>query len=152
MQTKRLYRSETDRRIGGVCGGLAEYFQIDSTLVRLLAVLIALTAGVGVLAYIIMCIVVPTQSRVITVAPPAVGEAEGTATGTSDGSAEGQPSGPPASRPAAGGGAVWGGVILITIGVIFLVEKTGLLWWWRWNNLWPLLLVVIGLAILLRRR
>ena len=152
MQTKRLYRSETDRRIGGVCGGLAEYFQIDVTLVRLLAVLIALTAGVGVLAYIILCIVIPTQSRVITVVPPAVAEAEGTAVGTSDGAAEGAPSDQTQPRPAPGGVAPWAGVILVALGVIFLLENMGLLWWWRWNNLWPLLLVIIGVMLILRRR
>ncbi|HBB64430.1 MAG: phage shock protein C [candidate division WS6 bacterium GW2011_GWC1_33_20] len=59
---KKLYRSETDRMIGGVCGGLGEYFGIDSTIVRLLFALIVLYGGTGLLLYIILWIVVPTRS------------------------------------------------------------------------------------------
>lgn len=57
--TKKLYRSKTDRRIAGVCGGLAEYFNIDATLVRLLFVLGLLLVGGTFWAYIIMWIVIP---------------------------------------------------------------------------------------------
>jgi len=58
---KRLYRSRTDRMVAGVCGGLAEYFGIDPTIVRLVFVLLALIPGPGVLAYIVMAIVTPEQ-------------------------------------------------------------------------------------------
>ncbi|HLA98251.1 MAG TPA: PspC domain-containing protein [Anaerolineales bacterium] len=58
---KRLYRSTKERMIAGVCGGLAEYFGIDPTLVRLLFVLAALAGGPGLLAYLIMLIVVPEE-------------------------------------------------------------------------------------------
>ena len=61
---KKLYRSETDIMIGGVCGGLAEYFGIDATIVRLLFILILLSGGSGVLIYIVLWIVLPTQSTV----------------------------------------------------------------------------------------
>lgn len=57
---KKLFRSSTDRKICGVCGGIAEYFNIDSTLVRLGVVLLScLASGTGVLAYIIAAIVMP---------------------------------------------------------------------------------------------
>ena len=59
--TKKLYRSSEDRHIAGVCGGLAEYFEIDSSIVRLLFVLFALTGGPGLLIYIILAIVVPEE-------------------------------------------------------------------------------------------
>jgi phage shock protein C len=62
MQHK-LYRSRTDSRIAGVCGGLGEYFDIDPTLIRLIFVLLALTGGHGVLLYIILWIVVPFQDQ-----------------------------------------------------------------------------------------
>ena len=55
---RRLYRSGSERMIGGVCGGLAEYFDIDPTLVRLLFVLAALFGGHGILAYLLMLIVI----------------------------------------------------------------------------------------------
>ena len=54
---RRLYRSRRDRKILGVCGGIAEYFGIDSTLVRLVLVLLILVGGGGVLAYFIAALV-----------------------------------------------------------------------------------------------
>ena len=61
MDGKRLYRSKKDRMICGVCGGIANYFNIDPTLVRLAFVLITLGAGSGVLAYIIAAIIIPDE-------------------------------------------------------------------------------------------
>ena len=59
--TKKLYRNRVDRMIGGVAGGLAEYFNIDPTLVRVLFAVSIAFSGVGILAYIILWIVVPEQ-------------------------------------------------------------------------------------------
>ena len=56
---KKLYKSRTDKKLCGVCGGLAEYLGIDSTVVRLILVLAILFAGVGLLAYIIAALVMP---------------------------------------------------------------------------------------------
>ena len=61
MDGKRLYRSKKDRMICGVCGGIANYFNIDPTLVRLSFVLIAMGAGSGILAYIIAAIIIPDE-------------------------------------------------------------------------------------------
>lgn len=58
---KRLYRSTHDRMIFGVCGGLAEYFDVDPTLVRLAWVIFCTFAGSGVLAYIIAAIIIPNR-------------------------------------------------------------------------------------------
>ena len=58
---KKLYRSKTDKKICGVCGGIAEYLGIDSTIVRLILVLAVVCAGVGVLAYIIAALIMPEQ-------------------------------------------------------------------------------------------
>jgi len=58
---KKLYRSRVDRKIGGVCGGLGEYFGIDPTLVRLLFVLGVLFVGGALLAYLILLIVIPEE-------------------------------------------------------------------------------------------
>ena len=58
---KRLYRSKTDRMIGGVCGGLAEYFNIDPTIVRLLWALFVLGGGSGIPVYIIAWIIIPEE-------------------------------------------------------------------------------------------
>jgi len=56
---KKLYRSEKDSMIAGVCGGIAEYFDVDPTLIRLLTVIFVLLGGAGVVAYIIAWIIIP---------------------------------------------------------------------------------------------
>lgn len=58
MEPKRLYKSRTNRMLAGVCGGIAEYFNMDPTIIRLLAVLLGCTGG-GLIAYIIAAIVIP---------------------------------------------------------------------------------------------
>ena len=56
---KKLAKSQSERKLCGVCGGLAEYFNIDPTLVRLLWVLFSLAGGAGILAYIIAAVIMP---------------------------------------------------------------------------------------------
>lgn len=58
---KRLYKSRTDRKIFGVCGGIAEYFGIDSTIVRLIAVILIFGFGTGVLAYLVAALVMSDE-------------------------------------------------------------------------------------------
>ncbi len=58
---KKLYRSRKDTKIAGVCGGIAEYFNVDSNIIRLLAVL-TIFGGGGIIAYIIAWIIVPLES------------------------------------------------------------------------------------------
>jgi len=62
-EPKRLYRSEKDRRIAGVCGGLAEYMNADPTLVRLAAVVLAVVSGVFpmAIAYVLAILIVPLE-------------------------------------------------------------------------------------------
>jgi phage shock protein PspC (stress-responsive transcriptional regulator) len=59
--TKKYYRSKTDRKIWGVCGGLAKYFDVDPTLVRVVAVASLLVGSLGFWIYIILAIVAPTE-------------------------------------------------------------------------------------------
>ena len=61
MNEKKLYKSSTDKKLAGVCGGIAEYFNIDSTLVRLGWVVFSLLGGSGLLAYLIAAIIMPDQ-------------------------------------------------------------------------------------------
>lgn len=65
--TKRLYRSSTNVKISGVCGGIGEYFDIDPTLVRLLWVLASLFTAVffGILAYVICVCIIPVDTGYI---------------------------------------------------------------------------------------
>lgn len=61
MQTKRLVKSRNDRKLCGVCGGFAEYLNLDPTIIRLIWVLLVLFAGTGLLAYIIAAIIMPEE-------------------------------------------------------------------------------------------
>lgn len=63
---KKLYLSNTDRKIGGVCGGLGEYFDKDSTLFRIFFVLIALLWGFGIILYLAMWLIIPRKPKEIT--------------------------------------------------------------------------------------
>lgn len=56
---KKLYRSNTNRKLCGVCGGLAEYFDIDPTIIRLIFVFLTLFGGGGLLIYLICALVIP---------------------------------------------------------------------------------------------
>ncbi len=60
-KTKKLYRSTKNRVLGGVCGGLGEYFDIDPSLVRLLLLVVVFMGGGGVLIYIILWIILPEE-------------------------------------------------------------------------------------------
>ncbi|MFH0961597.1 MAG: PspC domain-containing protein [archaeon] len=60
-RVKNLYRSKRNRKLAGVCGGLAEYFGVDPTLIRLLWIFFCLAGGAGLLAYIIAWIVMPEK-------------------------------------------------------------------------------------------
>lgn len=62
-KVKRLYRSGKDKILGGVCGGIAEYFNIDPTIVRLIWVFFALAYGTGILAYLIGWLIIPRNPK-----------------------------------------------------------------------------------------
>ena len=59
--TRKLYRSKTDRKVAGVCGGLAQYFNIDPTLIRVLFVVLAVLGGSGLVLYLALWIIVPRE-------------------------------------------------------------------------------------------
>ncbi len=156
---KKLYRSRSDRMIWGVCGGLAKYFDIDPTIVRVIAVLLIFANGLGILAYIILAIVVPLEgSKVITskeTVQENVEEMKGTAgelgreiRSTLAGE-EGESEEVAKVRHRRRN---FLGIILIIVGIFFLLASFNLFWWFRWSYLWPLLLVAIGVLIILSVR
>ena len=66
MSNKKLYKIEEGRKIEGVCGGLAEYLNVDPTLIRVIWALVTLgSAGVGLIAYIICAVIMPKKSEVV---------------------------------------------------------------------------------------
>ena len=58
---KRLYKSSTDKKVCGVCGGIANYFDVDPTVIRLIWVIFTLAGGSGLIAYIIAAIIMPDE-------------------------------------------------------------------------------------------
>ncbi len=132
---KRLYRSTREKMIGGVCGGMAEYFEIDPVLIRILFVVATFVGGSGILAYIICWIIIPEQPRVVQA--PATPEATP------------QP-GTPASQPAVATnghrGSTVVGIVLIVIGGLFLADN--FLPHFHFADFWPVLLIIFGIGIL----
>lgn len=60
---KKLYRSESDKKLCGVCGGIAEYFGLDSTIIRLLWIIASLFVGSGILCYLICALIMPVKKE-----------------------------------------------------------------------------------------
>ena len=61
MQDKKLYKSRTDKKINGVCGGIAKYVGIDATAIRLAWGFLSCVYGIGVIAYIVAALVIPVE-------------------------------------------------------------------------------------------
>ncbi|MFH1331134.1 MAG: PspC domain-containing protein [Actinomycetota bacterium] len=149
---RRLYRSRSDRMLGGVAGGVASYLQVDPALTRLAFAALALAAGAGLLLYVIAWIVIPEepagQAPTATPGPPASPAATdsdpaATALAGAPAAATG-----PAQRPgsAAGRGArLVAGTVLVTMGTLFLLD-------WAFPDLdqflWPAALIALGLGLL----
>jgi len=130
MQQARLMRSETDRMIAGVCGGLAEYLNLDPVLVRLAFVVLGLASGVGLVLYVLLWLVMPTPSR----GQPAIRLMD-------------EPGDDPAALKSRLSPAATVGIIMILVGAFFLLNQAGLV-----NGLfWPIVLIGAGLFFLLRR-
>ena len=128
----RLYRSNTDKVIGGVAGGLADYLNIDPVIVRILFVLLAIFGGSGVLIYIILWIVIPAQLYSF---------------GTSETSGEEVKVeiDPIASQRKTNTGFV-AGLVLIAFGLLFLADQ--LIPYYHLWDFWPVLLIVAGVFII----
>lgn len=140
---RRLYRCRHDKRIAGVASGLAEYFDLDTSLVRVLWVLSIFFGGLGLLLYVAMAFIVPLE-------PETAFAADGQ---TADATAE-SPSPSPTgwhSRPVAdrqprgeGRGAMIVGMILILFGALALVDTFLPDWADSGRFLWPAFIVGIG--------
>lgn len=125
--TRRMYRSNSNKVIGGVCGGMGEYFDVDPTLLRLIAVVGALaTGGLIILAYLLAWIILPQPF-------PGQPTAEFT---------------PAAPRPRSRWGTYLPGLILVVIGGLLLLREY--VYWFSFHDLWPILLVLLGLILILR--
>ncbi|MGI6554428.1 MAG: PspC domain-containing protein [Bacillota bacterium] len=172
---KRIYRSSTDKMLGGVAAGMAQYLDLDVSLVRLLWIMTLFLGGVGLPAYIIAWIVIPEEpypgalSAGAAVKSVETTEAAGPGTAgeegeggnteeispgkTENGSWEGETQGkkdmeslPPGESDAEGRRKKVLGIILIIFGFAFLLRETVNIDFFRY--FWPLLLVFLGIYII----
>lgn len=138
---KILYRSRTNRVIAGVCAGLADYFNIDISLMRVLFVVAALCGSFGFWLYIILWIVVPEEFI--------IGMGDNQQNYGNNGYGETIDITPKEERDRAkpSPGAIIAGLILIFIGLVALADIfMAITWVWK---LWPVILIIVGAVLLI---
>lgn len=142
MAKTNLYRSQKDTVVAGVCGGLGDYLNVDPILFRVLFVLAFLIGGSGLLVYIILWIVIPSDNYIIneTNLNDNTMNDEMNNTEQQSNSSENQ------KKPQKNDGNLWGGLILITLGGIFLIDR--FVPRIDFGDLWPLILIVVGIILI----
>jgi phage shock protein C len=126
FKNRKLYRSQENRMIGGVCGGMAEYFSIDPNLMRILWVILAFLGGSGIIVYIASLVIIPNNPE------QTVPEDRGNVIKDK---------------------TLFWGSLLIVIGVFLIFKQIGLfhsfrLWNLPWQSIWAIILIAIGAALL----
>lgn len=140
----RLFRSESNRVLAGVCGGLGAYFGVDPTWVRLIFILLALPGvGIGFLLYLVLWVILPLESQPATTGRTEIGQ-QVRAMGE-DVRAAFQNAHPQRGLIA--------GAAMVLLGFWFLLDQMHLthLFWLRPGIFWPVVLIAAGAVILLRR-
>jgi len=128
MTSKRLYKSRSERMIDGVCGGVAEFFGVDVTLVRITWVLLTLLGGSGIILYLVAMFIIPANPEPVT----------------------------PAQRArvsSAGANGKFWGILLVVVGILWLLKNLDIpyyLHWWgfSWDYVLPVVLMLAGVAFL----
>lgn len=146
---KKLYRSVTDKMIGGVAGGLAEYFEIDPVIVRLLFVLAVIFGGSGILAYIILWIVIPQRPYIITPFNSQK-EAQSTESKSDENKSESESKMNSFTVKPHNNKTVFAGAFLIVLGGLFLLDN--FVPHFRFSHFWPLVLIGLGIAIIMNAK
>lgn len=145
LKDKKLERSKKDRFLAGVCGGLGEYFDIDSLIFRLVFILLTIFAGSGVIIYIICWILMPEagESRGEDIgenikegASKMAHEIKEKASKIDDTEKDRK-------------GRLVGGLIILTIGLIFLFQNIMPQYGLNFGKLWPLIIIVIALGVII---
>ena len=140
----KLYRSRTHKVFGGVAGGLADYFNVDVILTRLLFVIVFFAGGGGVIIYIILWIITP-QEPLITPPPNSGGSSGGESDNNNAGITDAEIVKPDESRNNNRTFIV--GIALILIGFLFLLNT--LIPQLVIIKMWPLVLIIIGVMLLI---
>jgi len=136
-EVKKLTRSRKDRYIAGVCGGLGEYFDIDSLIFRLIFLIVFFFGGAGLLIYIILWIAIPEEGE--------DKRSQEIGTKLKEG-ANKMAEEIKKNKHKASHNQIIGGLLILTVGVIFLVNN-----FWPglgMGKLWPLFLIIIAIGII----
>jgi len=148
MGQSRLYRSYKNSVIGGVCGGIGDYLDTDPILFRILFVVTFLLGGSGLLIYIILWIVIPLEPI------PQISQEEVFEKSTNSNNMEEEnikieiepDNMEEQKKEQKNDGNLWGGLILITLGGIFLIDR--FVPRIDFGDLWPLILIVVGVILI----
>lgn len=141
-KSKILYRSKKDRIISGVAGGIGEYFEVDPLIIRIVFILLALSGGSGIAVYIILWILIPQEGE---------NRSKGDDIGENIKQGANKMVKEIKEDPKAqSNGRIIGGLVLIVIGAIFLMENFFPGFYLGFSRLWPLVLVAIGLGIMIK--
>lgn len=144
MENIKLYRSNSDRMVGGVCGGLGTFLNIDPIFVRLLFVLLLFGSEFGFILYLLLWIIIPEEGKAYGFKDNSLGE-KVKSMGDDIQQAVTQP------HPQAG---IIMGLGLIVIGGFLFLDRLNLSWmnWIDLDILWPILLIVGGVVLLFRKK
>ncbi len=128
MASKRLYKSRSERMIDGVCGGLAEFFGVEVTLIRITWVLLTLLGGSGIILYLAAMFIIPVNPVPLAATPRA-------------------------TSSSAGANAKFWGILLVVVGILWLLRNLDIpyyLHWWgfSWDYMLPVILILAGVAFL----
>ncbi len=136
---KKLYRSRRQRILGGVAGGLGEYFGVDPVIIRLIWLVLILFGGVGFLGYLIAWIIIPIEEKVVT---------ESSETAPSENV--------PRRRY---GSQVFFGIVLVILGIVLLLHQNWDLWWTIKifmrsfvRYIIPTLLILLGIYLMIEKK
>lgn len=140
---KKLMRSRRVKVFGGVCGGLASYFNIDPILVRVIFVVLAITRGIGLLLYIILWIVVPEEPFELAYPfnpdPPNNPDQPNNSTNNLNDLYQ-------VEKRSSSGRLIFG-IVLIAIGLLFMVERYFFIF--DFSDIFPIVLIIIGASLLI---
>ena len=129
FKDRKLYRSQVNRMIGGVCGGMAEYFNIDPNLMRLLFIVLTFLGGTGILIYIASLVIIPNNPDQTI---------------------------PEKSETLIKDKSLFWGSLLVVIGLFLLFRQLGLfysfhIWQIPWQSVWAIMFIIIGVILLFNK-
>jgi len=140
----RLHRSATNKYLGGVAGGLGEYFNIDPTLIRIIFIILAAFGGSGFLVYLILWLILPAEHSAQN-AQDNIRDNVDEMREKAEKFAEDIRLNHHASNK-----SLWG-LLVLGLGVLFLLDSFGIYSFSNISRLWPILLIIVGLSIISKK-